>query len=196
MKNAILLLVAVTLAWWILVGNPFADKQPTLVEDPGGGEGGPSFQLRVLVPRLALPFAGILPNVVATYFDLTPSELVFDHQSPGAEWGYIGPDRLELRNAEGWDFSLVTDVEGALTSKTRLIFPLGLGGTRRTLRCRPEANAVGHLQSAPMSGQRLEGRFLVELAHCEDAVTGERVPWPASPLTVRGSFERLTRRPQ
>lgn len=190
MKKAILVAVAVVFALLILLGMLLVGKpQPPASKTT---DGAPTFRLRVLVPRLALPFAGILPDAVVTRFDLTPSELGFDHQSPGAEWGYIGPDRLELRNAEGWDFSLATDVEGALTSKTHLVFPLGLGGTRRTLRCRPEANAVGHLQSAQMAGgERLEGRFLVELAHCEDALTGERVPWPASPLTIRGSFQGL-----
>lgn len=193
MKKALLLVAAMALALLILLGIPVGKPQPPASKS---ADGAATFRLRVLVPRLALPFAGILPDAVVTHFDLTPSELGFDHRSPGAE-GSVDPARLELRNAEGWDFSLVTDVESAITSKTSLVFPLGLGGTRRTLRCRPAANAVGHLQSAQMAGgERLEGRFLVELAHCEDALTGERVPWPASPLTVRGSFERLPSSPQ
>lgn len=191
MKKTLLLTVPLALALLallILTGRPTEVPKP---RTGPGSAGAASFRLQVSVPRLALPFAGILPDAVVTRFDLTPSVLGFDHQSPGAEWGYVGPDRLELRNAEGWDFSLITDVESAITSKTSLVFPLGLGGTRRTLRCHPAADAVGHLQSAQMSGDRVEGRFLVELAHCEDALTGERVPWPASPLTVRGSFQGL-----
>lgn len=188
MKKTLLLTVPLALALLALL-----ILTPTEVPKPRAGPpsaGAASFRLQVLVPRLALPFAGILPDAVATHFDLTPSVLGFDHHSPGAE-SSADPARLELRNAEGWDFSLITDVESAISSKTSLVFPLGLGGTRRTLRCHPAADAVGHLQSAQMSGDRVEGRFLVELAHCEDALTGERVPWPASPLTVRGSFQGL-----
>ncbi len=47
----------------------------------------------------------------------------------------------------------------------------------------------------------LDGRFLIELARCEDARTGEFLDteaggnpgdaWPSSPLTLRGSFAGL-----
>jgi hypothetical protein len=50
----------------------------------------------------------------------------------------------------------------------------------------------------------LDGRFLVELAACEDAGTGKILDteaggnpgdaWPSAPLTLRGSFEGLPHR--
>src|SRR5688572_20711532 len=58
---------------------------------------GPSFEVRVLVPRSARPLAGILPDWVVAKLDGTPSELRFDHTSRGAQIGSVEPNLLELR---------------------------------------------------------------------------------------------------
>ena len=51
----------------------------------------------------------------------------------------------------------------------------------------------------------LDGRFLVELARCENAETGKVLDteaggnpgdaWPSAPLTLRGNFAGLPQRP-
>jgi len=66
---------------------------------------------------------------------------------------------------------------------------LELANRQLTLHCRPVDQAFGYLRttSRPDSDD-LDGRFLVELANCENAETGKAIEWPPAPLTVRGSF--------
>jgi len=98
----------------------------------------PSFEVRVEKPLSARPLGGL--------FGLIPADdLAFNDASRGAAIGLVGPDRLELR-AEGWDFSLEIDGEGRVAPGTRLVFPLELGGTQVTLRCRPADRGVGTLR--------------------------------------------------
>ena len=152
---------------------------------------GPSFEVRVVVPRLARPLAGILPDWVVGKLDGTPSELRFDHRSGGAQIGSVGHDRLQL-SADGWDFFIETDGEGRVAPETRLVFPLALGGRQVRLSCRPADRANGYLSTTTRAGSdELDGRFLVELATCKNADSGKAIEWPPAPLTVRGSFEGL-----
>src|SRR5688500_11528234 len=153
---------------------------------------GPSFEVRVVVPRLGRPLGGILPDWVVKKMDGTPSELRFDHTSPGAKFGSVGPDRLEL-SADGWNFFIETEGEGRVTQGTRLVFPLALGGRHVRLDCRPADPAAGSLNTSirPGSGE-LDGRFLVELADCKNAESGKDIEWPPAALTIRGSFRGLS----
>jgi hypothetical protein len=152
---------------------------------------GPSFEVRVRMPRSALPLFGILPDALAGKLDGTPRELRFDHTSPGAQIGSVEHDRLEL-SAEGWSLFIETDGEGQVAPKTRLVFPVELAGRQRRLRCRPADRASGYLRTTTRAGSDdLGGRFLVDLATCENAETGKVIEWPPAPLTVRGSFEGL-----
>jgi hypothetical protein len=147
----------------------------------------PSFEVHVVPPRLALPLFGLL--------GLNPyGELRFDHASHGAKIGSVGHDRLEL-SAEGWDLHIETDGEGRIAPGTRLEFPILLAERQRTLRCRPADRATGYLHTTTRAGSdMLGGRFLVELATCENAESGKVIEWPPAPLTVRGSFEGLPHR--
>jgi hypothetical protein len=155
---------------------------------------GPSFEVRVVVPRGGLPLGGILPDWFVRKHDLTPRELQFDYTSPGAKIVSIKQDRLEL-SADGWDLFIETDSEGRIAPGTRLVFPLGLGGRRLRLDCRPADRAIGYLRSATRAGSdELSGRFLVELAICRNAESGKTTNWPPAPLTVRGSFVGLATR--
>jgi hypothetical protein len=148
---------------------------------------GPSFDVRVVVPRLGLPFAGILPDWVVKKFDLTPSELRFDHKSGGAKLG-SGPNSVEL-SADGWKLFIETDGEGRVTPETRFLFPLALGGRHVRLNCRPADRAAGHLRTTTRAGSdELGGSFVVELATCTNSETGKDIEWPPAPLTLRGSF--------
>jgi hypothetical protein len=155
---------------------------------------GPSFEVRVIMPRSGLPLGGILPDWLVKKLDGTPSELRFDYTSRGAEISSVGHDRLEL-SADGWNLFIETDGEGRVAPGTRLVFPLGLGGKQMKLRCRPAYPGIGHLQTTTRAGSdELGGRFLVELATCENAESGKAIEWPPAPLTVRGSFEGLAHR--
>lgn len=153
--------------------------------------GGPSFEVHVVMPRLALPLGGILPDSLVKKLDGTPREVRFDHTSRGAQIGSVGADRLGLR-ADGWNLFIETDREGRITPSTHLVLPLGLGGRQVRLDCRPADRATGYLRTATRAGSdELGGRFLVELATCENAESGKAIEWPPAPLTVRGSFEGL-----
>ena len=162
---------------------------------------GPAFEVRVVVPRGGLPLGGILPDWFVRKHDLTPRELRFDHTSRGAEIVSVEHDRLEL-NADGWDLFIETDAEGRVSPGTHLVFPLGLGGRRVRLDCRPADRATGYLRTTTREGSdELDGRFLVELANCVNAETGKILDteaganpgdaWPSAPLTLRGSFQGL-----
>lgn len=156
---------------------------------------GSSFEVRVVMPRSGLPLGGILPDWVVRKFDGTPSELRFDHTSPGAEIGSVENNRIELSAEGGWDLSIVTDSAGRITPETHLVFPLGLGGNRVRLRCRPAHPGVGNLHTTTRPGSdELSGTFLVELSTCENTESGKTTNWPPAPLTVRGSFAGLPQR--
>ena len=163
------------------------ERDETVAESVLDTSRGPSFEVRVVVPRLARPLAGILPDWVVVKLDGTPSELRFDHRSLGAQIGKVGPDHVELR-ADGWDLLIETDGEGRITPGTRLVFPLALGGRHLRLNCRPADRATGYLRTTPRGSDELGGRFLVELATCKNAESGKTTNWPPAPLTVRGSF--------
>ena len=128
-------------------------------------------------------------------------ELRFDHASHGARIGGVAPDHLEL-SADGWDLLVQTDSQGKVTPATRLVFPIEIAEKKYSLRCRPADPAKGYLHASTRPGSDvLDGRFLVELAKCENAETGKILDteaggdpgqaWPSSPLTLRGSFQGL-----
>ena len=156
---------------------------------------GPAFEVRVVVPRAGLALGGILPDWFVRKHDLTPRELRFDYTSPGAQIGSAAQDRLELR-ADGWDLLIETDSEGRVAPGTHLVFPTGLGGRQVKLDCRLAARANGYLHTTTRAGSdKLDGRFLVELAICKNGESGKTTNWPPAPLTVRGSFAGLPQRP-
>jgi hypothetical protein len=156
--------------------------------------GVPSFEVRVVVPRGGLPLGGILPNWFVRKLDGTPHEMRFDHTSRGAKIGSVARDRLEF-TADGWDFSIATDGEGRITPGARLVIDMALGGNKVKLRCRPANPGTGYLDTTARAGSdELSGRFLVELATCENAESGKLINWPPAPLTVRGSFAGLSQR--
>jgi hypothetical protein len=167
----------------------------TVAESVSDTSRGPAFEVRVGVPRMARPLAGILPDWVVVKLDGTPSELRFDHTSRGAQIGSVGHDHLEL-SADGWDLFIEIDGEGRVAPGTHLVFPLGLGGRQVRLSCRPADRATGYLSTTTRAGSdELDGRFLVELATCKNAESGKTTNWPPAPLTVSGSFVGQPQRP-
>jgi hypothetical protein len=187
-----LILIALALlaciAGLVWLGSRSNETDEPIAENLSDATAGPSFEVRVIVPRMARPFGGILPDALVKKLDGTPSELRFDHTSAGAKIVSVGPNRLEL-NADGWEFFIETNGQGAITPATHLVFPLTLGGRQVRLNCRPADAATGYLHTAPRAGStELAGRFLIELAICKNADSGRSIEWPPRPLTVRGSF--------
>jgi hypothetical protein len=201
---ALALLVGLACLLW-LVSRPDA---PSV----SGTSQGPSFEVNVEKPRMDRFLGGILPTGLEE--KLIGGELRFDHTSHGAKIGSVGQDRLEL-SADGWDLLIETDGKGGIAPGTRLVFPIEIAEKKWTLRCRPADRAVGYFDATPrpsMSQSKssevldggsgvLDGRFLVEIAKCEDAATGKILDteaganpgdaWPSQPLTLRGSFAGL-----
>jgi hypothetical protein len=179
------------LAWLVWLGSRPDEPDEIVGESVSDTSRGPSFEVRVVMPRSGLPLGGILPDALVEKLDGTPRELRFDHTSRGAQIGSVENDRLELR-ADGWALFIETDGEGRITPGTHLVFPLGLGGRRVRLDCRPADRATGYLRTTTRAGSdELGGRFLVELATCKNAESGKSTNWPPAALTVSGSFEGL-----
>ncbi|MFZ0063846.1 MAG: hypothetical protein WAL47_17570 [Pyrinomonadaceae bacterium] len=57
---------------------------------------GPSFTVRVIMPRLGLPLGGILPDFLVRKLGGTPSELRFDHSSPRAAAPRLRPELFQV----------------------------------------------------------------------------------------------------
>lgn len=205
MKASLVIIVLVLLTCLLLIGSRPEEPVAASVSETSRG---PSFEVRVVFPRLNRPFLGILPESLVAPMDGIPPELGFDHASRGAEIGSVGSNRLELR-ADGWDLSIETDGEGRVAPETHLEFPLVLSSEEWRLRCRPGSSrpdalwrwprrrasadrASGYLLTTTRpGGDELGGRFLFELATCEDAESGKAIDWPSAPLTVSGRFEGL-----
>jgi hypothetical protein len=194
MKTSLIIIalgLLASLVWLVWLGSRPDEPDELVGESVSDTSRGPSFEVRVVMPRLGLPLGGILPDSLVKKFDGTPRELRFDHTSRGAQIGSVGLDRLELR-ADGWDLFIETDGEGRVAPGTRLVFPLGLGGRQVRLSCRPADRAIGYLRTTTRaSSDELGGSFLLELATCENAESGKTIEWPPAPLTVRGSFHGL-----
>ena len=154
--------------------------------EPGSSDG-PAFVVQVIRPRIGLPLGGLLPPQV---FGLE-GHLGFDSESPGASVGSVEMGRLELR-AEGWELILVTDDDGRVDPRTRVVFDLVFEGQSRRVRARPGEPPVGTRTTVALDRPgEISGSFDVELAACEDADTGEPLGWPPQPLRLHGSFDRL-----
>ncbi|MCM3901707.1 MAG: hypothetical protein ND866_08375 [Pyrinomonadaceae bacterium] len=191
MKTSLIIIALALLAclvWLVWLGSRPDEPAETFAESVSKTSREPSFEVRVVMPRSGLPLGGILPDSLVKKLDGTPRELRFDHTSPGAQIGSVEPDRIELR-ADGWDLLIETDGEGRVAPGTHLVFPLGLGGRRLRLDCRPADRATGYLRTTTRAGfDELGGSFLVELDTCKNAEWGKTTNWPPAALTVLGSF--------
>jgi hypothetical protein len=200
------LLACVACLMWL--GSRPDDSDDLVASSGSDGSRGPLFVVNIEKPRMDRFLGGILPTRLEAYL-FGGGELRFDHASPGAKVGRVGLDHLEL-SADGWDLLIETNSEGAVAPGTRLVFPIEIAEKQWTLRCRPADRPVGYLRTARRTGSgeiddRLESRFLIELARCEDAKTGKILDmeaggnpgdaWPSSPLTLRGSFVGPATRP-
>jgi hypothetical protein len=186
--KASLIIITLTLVACLIVLRPRPDEP--VAANVSDTSRGPSFEVHVMKPRIARPFFGILPTKLKAKI-FGGGDLRFDQASPGAKFGSVGHNRLEL-TAVGWDLFIETDSEGRVTSGTRLVFEMELAERQRRLLCRPADRAYGYLDTTTRAGSdELDGHFLVQLATCADTETGRVIEWPPAPLTVRGSFENL-----
>jgi len=169
MKTALIIIALALLACLVwLVSRP---NEPDAASVPDTSRG-PSFEVHVEKPRIDRFLFGILPTKLEAKL-FGGGELRFDHASRGAKIGSVGKDRLAL-SADGWDLLIETDGEGGIAPGTRLVFPIEIAEKQYTLRCRPADRATGYLSTTTRAGSDvLDGRFLVELARCENAETGK-----------------------
>ena len=172
------------LGLWLISYRP---DRPVPTIEPGSSSG-PAFVVQVIRPRLGLPVGGLLPPQI---FGLE-ARLLFDAETDGARIDYVSPERIEL-STEDWHLLLITN--GRLTfPDTQLTFPLIFEDELTKIRCRPADPVVGTFAITPPVDARpgeLSGNFDIELAHCEYAESSEPLGWPASPLVLHGSFDRL-----
>ena len=197
------LLLVASLVGLVWLGFRPEDQDELVGADVSGTSRGTSFEVSVERPRMDRPFGGILPtSLEAKFFG---GELKFSHASRGARIGSVGRDRLNL-SADGWDLLIETEGNGVIAAGTRLVFPMEIAEVQYSLRCRPADRASGYLRTNTRAGSDvLDGTFLVELAHCENAETGKILDteaggnpgqaWPSSPLTLRGRFVAPITRP-
>ena len=197
---ALLLLLCLPVVVWFLLRPNEPDAASVANKSQG-----PAFTVSVEKPRMDRFLGGILPTRLEDKL-IGGGQLRFDQASRGARIGSAGSNRLEI-GADGWDLLIQTDSAGQVAPGTRLVFPIEIAEKQWTLRCRPADQPVGYLQVSSRPGSdMLDGRFLIELAKCEDAQTGQILDteaggspgqaWPSSPLNLRGSFAGLPpRRP-
>ncbi len=163
-------------------------------KDPTGIAGttqGPAFEFYVIKPRMARPLFGILPTSLEEKLE-AGAERRFDHKSPGARVVRVASNRLEL-SADDWSLFLESNNQGAIAPNSYLIYTMMLAEKQRRLRCQPAEEPTGYLRAATRPASiELDGRFQVELATCKNEETGKIVEWPPAPLTLRGSFARLS----
>lgn len=180
---ALLLGLCVTMGTSLFVYVP--DRPvPTIA---AGSSEGPAFVVQVRRPRAGLPLGGVLPPGLFGLED----RLVFDSDGASAEAVEVDRERVELRGA-GWELTLAFDERGRATQGTQVVFELVFEERLRRVRASAGEPAVGTVETRLMDdGRELWGCFDVELARCEDAVTGEPLGWPPRPLVLHGSFDRL-----
>lgn len=172
----------------IWLGSRPDELNETVAQSVFNTSRGPSFEVRVITPRVGRPFGGILPDWFVKKLDGTPREIRSDHTSRGTHFGRIEPNHVELR-ADEWELSIETDSEGHIAPGTYLVFPLALGGRKLRLKCQPADRATGYLRTATRPDSNgLGGRFAIEFASCTNAESGKAINWPPGALTVRGSF--------
>lgn len=200
MKRLLIIVALVLVASVVLLVRLAFRPADPLANSVSDASAGPVFDVNVEKPHLDRAFFGILPaKVEAKLFGV--DELRFGHASRGAKIGNVGRDRIEL-GAEGWDLLIETNGQGAIAPGTLLVFPIEIAEKQWMLRCRPAEQTVGFLEATKRPGSDvLDGRFVVELARCEDAKTGKILDteaganpgdaWPDSPLTLRGTFKGL-----
>lgn len=186
-KKWLIVVALALLVGFVLVGlRP--DEPDVLTSSDTSGT--PVFAFKVVKPRMARPVFGILPLKLEEKLE-PGAERLFDQTSPGTRIGNISSNRIEL-SADDWSLAIETDSAGKLTAETHLVYTMTLAEKVRKLRCRPDNPATGHFLATPrISRDKLDGRFRVELATCEDTETGKVIEWPPRPLTVRGSFKGL-----
>jgi hypothetical protein len=119
------------------------------------------------------------------------AHLGFESTSAGASIGSVGPGRLEL-GADDWDLILALDADRRVVPETEVVFELLFRERLQRVRCRPGDPAIGTVSTTVAESGELSGSFDIELARCEYADTGKPLGWPAKPLLLHGSFDRLS----
>jgi hypothetical protein len=115
--------------------------------------------------------------------------LSFDSESENSRYEFTS-DGIRLYDAN-WDVKLKLNQSGQVHSESEVVVDLIFHERLRRVRCKSGAPVVAVFKQEEISDNEFSGFFSVELPTCEDAETGESLDWPASPLVLRGSFDRL-----
>lgn len=179
-----LLLLAVLVLLCVGVSSYRPDRPIKRIEP--GSSSVPTFAAQIIRPRTGLPLGGVLPPELFG----VDGQLTFDSTVPSASYR-VNDGGIEL-SADGWVLRLAFDDVGHVAVETEVVFDLIFEDRVRTVRCRPDDPVEGHVEIIELleSGE-ISGHFDIQLPHCEDAKTGERLDWPPRPFVLRGSFDRL-----
>jgi hypothetical protein len=96
--KASLIIITLTLVACLIVLRPRPDEP--VAANVSDTSRGPSFEVHVMKPRIARPFFGILPTKLKAKI-FGGGDLRFDQASPGAKFGSVGHNRLELTQLAG-----------------------------------------------------------------------------------------------
>jgi hypothetical protein len=99
-KASLIIIALALLACLVWLGSRPAEPDEPVGAGVPDTSRGPSFEVRVRMPRPARPFFGILPERLVARLDGAPREVGFDHASRGAHVGGVGRDRVEF-SADG-----------------------------------------------------------------------------------------------
>lgn len=148
----------------------------------------PTFRVQIIRPREGLPLGGLIPPQLFG----VDAKLGFDSKAEDASYT-LANHKLELHGGD-WDVQLYFDKAGRIGSESEVAFNLIFENQIRRVRCKPVSAAGAKLEIIELEETgEFSGFFAVELLKCEDSETGESLGWPAQPLWLRGSFDRLTR---
>jgi hypothetical protein len=116
-------------------------------------------------------------------------DLRLSHMSPGAAFGTVTPNRLEVSAEGGWDLVIESNGQGRLADGTRLVFPISYGGGHFIFSCRHADLGIGYFNTTPRA-DKLDGNFLLKLTQCKNMKSGKNTSG-LPPFIVRGSFKGL-----
>ena len=180
----IIAVLALLLAGLALLVLRWRSNQINTLSLAGAPDG--SFVLQVEKPLLSLRAPWEIPRAI---FGDRDSDLRLRQTSPGAQFGAVTPQRLELSAEGGWDLVIESDGKGRVLEGTRLIFPISYGGGNHKFSCRHADSNVGYF-NVTARGDKLDGSFLLRLTQCKNVVSGKNTSG-LPPFPVRGNFKGL-----
>jgi hypothetical protein len=184
--SIIIIALGLMFAVLLLLLRQRADQPPTPGVASASARDG-SFFVQVERPILSGRPIWEVPRAI---FGDGDRELRFGDMSPGAKFGSVGLNHVEL-SADGWELVIESNGQGRVSAGTRLVFTLKLPDRNLKLNCRPAEPADGHFNTTAQAGSdKIDGDFFLRLPACKNAVSGKNTAGLPT-FTVRGSFKGL-----